>query len=106
MQQFNRIIYDISRNIRNLCFFDSHHFAAKTYRDNLNIPFFYVRGRKGGLNELSVEDEQSNNGIHITLQMRRLISDELVRSVGFLTGARGARFRDCKWMRNVATRSV
>ena len=85
--------------------FDSYHFAAKMFKENLDIATFYVRGRKGGLNEISMKNKQSNNGIHISLQMRCLISTELVKGVGFLTRANGARYRECMWKQNVSARS-
>ena len=81
---------------RNLSFFDSHHFAAKTFKEDRSIASFYVPGPSRRLSQQSMRNEQSNNGIHIPLHMRRLITSELVRSVGYLAGARCGRFRRCE----------
>ena len=84
---FNQIIFEMSRNIRNLSYFDSDRFSEKKFAENQHIKNFYV------------------DGIHVSLPMRKLITNELVASVGYLTGLQGDRYRRCEWLRNVTTRS-
>ena len=84
-------MFDLSRDIRNLIFFDSDRFTINVCRANRGTQV-YAR-------------DQSNNGIHLSVHMRRLISDELVRSVGFLSGKVGPRFGRCIWLRNVRSYS-
>ena len=80
---FNQIMFDVSNSTRNLSFFDSDNFAAKSYNENLNIPCFYAQGQKGGLTEQTMRNSQSNDGIHISLQMRRLIPLNLSEASAF-----------------------
>jgi alkylated DNA repair dioxygenase AlkB len=93
IEEFNNYMFELSRDIRNLIFFDSDRFTMKVCRVNPGTQV-YARG-----------NEQSNNGIHLSIHMRRLISDELVRSVGFLSGKAGPRFGRCNWLRNVRSYS-
>ena len=91
IEEFNNYMFDLSRDIRNLIFFDSDRFTINVCRANRGTQV-YAR-------------DQSNNGIHLSVHMRRLISDELVRSVGFLSGKVGPRFGRCIWLRNVRSYS-
>ena len=65
VELFNRMMFDFTRNSRNVSFFDSHHFSM-----NLEVPSFYIQGQKGSINEQSMRNGQSNNGIHVSLQLR------------------------------------
>ena len=107
VEEFNRIMFTVTRRLINCSFFDSHHFAGEYYKSNKNIPSFYIQGsRKEGLNTRAIVSEQSNNGIHISLHMRKIISSELVRGIGYIIGAGGFKFRECRWMRNLSTHTV
>ncbi len=92
IEQFNNTMFDVSRKLSNVSFLDSDRFARKVCKETPGIDP-YSQGARGG---------QSENGIHISLHMRRVISSELVRSVGFLSRAGGYRFRMCMWLRNVS----
>ena len=99
----NTILHNVSRQTENLYFFDSDGIMAS------RIPYmrnksFYEEGRKTSLSDGSMRDARSNNGVHITLEMRRLIISELVKGVGFMSGCRSDRFRSCNWMYNVTPR--
>ncbi len=106
IESFNQYMYKLSRDVHNLCFFDSDRFTLKCFNESRQKLFVYAVGpTRGGLSEHNMRNEQSNNGIHISLQMRRLVASELVRCVGYLSGADGARFRRCDWVRNANTHS-
>ena len=104
IEAFNKFMFNLSRDVHNLSFFDSDRFTVRVCRESPHTDV-YARGPTRGLSERSMRNEQSNNGIHLSSHMRRLISSELVRSVGFLAGAGGPRFRMCDWLRNVGPRS-
>ncbi len=89
---FNQIMFELSRDTRNLSFFDSDRFAEKKFNENKHIRSFFATDR-------------SNNGIHISLDMRKIIVSELVNSVGYLSGIRAAKFGKAQWLYNVTTRS-
>ncbi len=85
---FNNLLLNFHAAQKTSAFFDSDRFAGKCYRETPSIPSFYAQNH-------------TNNGIHISFHMRRLISSELVRCVGYLSGTGGPRFRRCEWVRNV-----
>ncbi len=89
---FNSCMYDLSRHHSNLSFFDSDRFARRVCEQTPGIDA-YAQGPKSG---------QSENGIHISLHMRRVISSEMVKSVGFLSRVGGPRFRRSDWLRNAS----
>ncbi|MCP4257803.1 MAG: alpha-ketoglutarate-dependent dioxygenase AlkB [Planctomycetes bacterium] len=91
---FNNCMFDLSRHHSNLSFFDSDRFASMVCKDSPGIDP-YAQGPRSG---------QSDNGIHISLHLRRAISSEMVKSVGYLSRADGPRFRRCDWLRNVSSR--
>ena len=49
----------------------------------------------------TMRNDQSNNGIHIALRLRRLITAELVSGVAILTGTAGVSVGHCWWIRNL-----
>ena len=102
---FNQIIFELSRDTRNLSFFDSDKFAERKFAENSHIQHFYASGPRRPGSHTSMRDHRSNDGIHVCFEMRKLITEELVASVGYLTGIQGDRFRRCPWLRNVTTRS-
>ena len=104
VKTFNSIVHDLSRFMQNLYFFDSDGILVnqKPFAGNKS---FYEGGSRSSLTDSSMRDARSNNGIHISLEMRRLIMSELVRGVGFLSGCRSEKFRSCNWMYNVTSRS-
>ena len=97
IKTFNSNMFELSRRIRNLFFFDSHGLSAA----QTGVRSFYEAGQKSSLSDVSMRNSRSNNGIHICLEMRRLIMTELVRSVGSLSGSRHEKYRNCKWLYNV-----
>ena len=103
IDMFNNSMYELSKKVDNLCFFDSDLFVMKTMNDFPDITP-YATGPRGGLSESNMRNEQSNNGIHLSHRLKRIVSSELVRAVGLLSRARGPRFRQCMWLRNVALR--
>ena len=84
---FNQIMFELTRNTRHLSYFDSDRFSERKFAENKHIQNFYV------------------DGIHVSFPMRKLITTELVASVGYLTGVQGDRYRRCEWLRNVTTHS-
>ena len=88
---FNQLMFELSRDTRNLYFFDSDRFAEKKFSENKYIRSFFATDR-------------SNNGIHISLDMRKIIVSELVNSIGYLSGVRAAKFGKAQWLYNVTTR--
>jgi hypothetical protein len=84
---FNRHMFYFAQSLRNFSFFDSDKFVQ-------SYNFRYA-------NDVYVKD----GGIHITLQVRKLITWELVNAVGYIAGCRATRFRNCEWLRCVTTRS-
>ena len=102
---FNQIIFELSRDIRNLSYFDSDRFAEIKSSESKHIQDFYATGPRRLDFDRSMRDHKSNDGIHVCFEMRKMITEELVTSVGYLTGIQGDRFRRCPWLRNVTTRS-
>lgn len=84
---FNKYMYDLSRRTPNLYFFNSDGLVAQS-----NIRRVYP-------------NHPNNNGIHVTLDVKKLVTRELVNSVGFIAGSRGARFQSCGWLCHVTNRS-
>ena len=94
---FNSLMFDFTRRVRNVCFFDSHYFTEEICHSmNQSV---YVEGR-------TMRNDQSNNGIHIALRLRRLITAELVSGVAILTGTAGVSVGHCKWIRNLDPHSA
>ena len=90
-------MFDLPRRIRNLFFFDSHGlWAAQT-----EVRSFYETSQRSSFPDVLMRNSRSNNGIHICLTMRRLITTEVVRSVGYLSGSRHEKYRNCKWLYTV-----
>lgn len=100
VELFNHYMFELSRSTRNMYYFDSHGLASRC-----SIRNFYVSGKRTDLTESDMRNVENNNGIHITLDVRKLVVRELVNSVGYLSGCRTARFRSCGWLRHVTTRS-
>lgn len=84
IDEFNVYMYNLSRDVPNLSFFDSH---ALIKRED---PF-------------RVWEQSDYNGIKLVFDVRRMVTRGLVNCVGKLTGARAARFRDCRWLCNTAS---
>ena len=100
----NQAFFDMSMHYQNLSFLDTDRLASLICkRDASIIP--YAQGPRGGLTDRSMRSEQSNNGIHLSFRLRRLLSAELVKSVGCLSGTVGSRFARCDWLKNFRTRS-
>ena len=90
-------MFDFTHRVRNVCFFDSHYFTGEIcHCMNQSV---HVEGR-------TMRNDQSNNGIHIALRLRRLITAELVSGVAILTGTAGVSVGHCKWIRNLDPRSA
>ena len=85
VNMFNRYMFELSRSTRNLFFFNSDGLVAQSDIKRIYHP--------------------NSNGIHVSLDVKKLITRELVNSVGFIAGSRGARFQRCGWLRHVTTRS-
>ncbi len=103
VNKFNSLMFTLAENTRNLYFFDSDRLM---YKSNLKQRQIYATGYlSSGLSEQNMFNSQSNNGIHISLQARRMVTWQLVNAVGYLAGCRGPRFRSCEWLRCVTTRS-
>ena len=103
IKSFNSIVHDLSRHSDNLYFFDSDGILV-SQKPFARGKSFYEGGRRSTLTESSMMDARSNNGVHISLEMRRLIISELVKGVGFLFRCRSEKFRSCNWMYNVTSR--
>ena len=87
IDHFNQFMFDFSRDLKNVSFFDSDRLAMKICKE----------GR------LSKRDVYSDgNGIHVTVQMRRPITAELVRCVRYLSGSGGPGNCRCDWLRNAS----
>ena len=82
---FNQYMFELSRSTRNMYYFDSDRLVAQC---GIRRPYL-LQGQ----------------GIHVTLDVRKLVTRELANSVGFLAGSRAARFQRCGWLRHVTTRS-
>ena len=106
---FNQILFELSRDTRNISYFDSDKFAEIKFSENKHIQDFYASGPRRSVYDrsmgMTMRDHKSNDGIHVCFEMRKLITEELVSSVGYLSGLQGDRFRRCPWLRNVTTRS-
>ena len=85
---FNDYMYDLSRRLPNLSFFDSH----RMIMDN-NPDIVWDRSERG-------------NGVHLCYNVRRMIVRGLVDAVGYLTKSHSPRFRTCRWLRNADNRST
>ena len=94
-------MFELSRNTRNLYYFNSDRLVAGS-----KIKDVYVSGKKYNLAESNMKHVDSNNGVHVALEVRKLIVRELVNSVGYLAGCRAPRFRGCGWLHHVTTRSA
>ena len=100
---FNRLIFDLAQNVRNLSFFDSDQLVAKCGLSSAQI--YAQSNKKFELNDFrSMRDGKTDNGIHVSLQTRKMVSRELVNAVGYISGCRGDRFRSCEWLRCATTR--
>lgn len=97
---FNNYMFELSRSVRNMYYFDSHNLVSRS-----NIRNVYASGARTDLAESDMRTTEGNNGVHVTLEVRRLVVRELVNSVGYLAGCRTIRFRSCEWLHNVTTRS-
>ena len=84
IKSFNRYMFDLSRNTRNIYYFDSDRLVAQC-----GIKRIY----------------SDSNGIHVSLDVRKLVARELVNSVGWINGSRAPRFQSCGWLRNMTARS-
>ena len=103
VNKFNSFMFSLAEKTRNLSFFDSDRLI---YRSDLRQRQIFVSSDlKSGLSEQTMFNSQSNNGIHISFQARKMVTWQLVNAVGYLSGCRGARFRNCDWLRGVTTRS-
>ena len=89
---FNSLMFDLTRRVRNVYFFDSHYFTEEIC-DSMNQSVNVERS--------AMRNDQSNNGIHIALRLRRLITAELVSGVAILTGTAGVSVGHCRWIRNL-----
>ena len=100
---FNKLVFEIAQNTRNFSFFDSDQLVAKSGLTNSQI---YARNsRTFDLSDSrSMHDGKTDNGIHVSLQIRKMVTRELVNAVGSISGCRGDRFRSCEWLRCVTTR--
>ena len=47
---------------------------------------------------------RSNNGVHISLDLRKLITTEMVNILGWLASVKSDRFRGPGWLRNVTVK--
>ena len=104
VKRFNSEMFGLAKNIRNLSFFDSHGLLLELPPLSGNR-CFYESGNRSRLTDKSMRDSQSNNGIHICLQIRKLVMGELVKSVGYLTGSRPDKFRNSGWLYHAATQT-
>ena len=83
--RFNQIMQDLARDIPNLYNFDSHGLICREVHPD------------------RVWDRQDRNGIHLVLDVRRLVTRELVNCVGRLTGSHLPHHRNCAWLYYVHT---
>ena len=97
-------MFDFTRDARNVFFFDSDSLAKKVgeaHQRGANralVPDMYLTGPKGN-------GPRSNNGVHISPDLRRLITTELVNSIGWLASVKSERFRGPGWLCNVTVKS-
>ena len=75
---FNYYMANFCRDIRNMNYFDSHNLLGQS-------------------NIRRVWDPKDKNGIHITLDARKLVTRELVNCVSSISGSPYTRIRNCKW---------
>ena len=101
IRTFNDNMYRLAQNITNLSYFDSHGILLRESSINCNRNF-YETGNRSDLTERAMKNSKSNNGIHICLEIRKLIATELVKCVGYLAGCRSEKFRNCHWLYHVA----
>ena len=103
VRQFNAHMYELSNVFRNLCFFDSDKLVDTS---GLSLKDIFISGRdRAGLTERSMMDSQSNDGIHITLRCRKMVTEQMANAVGNLASWKGTRFQQgCEWLYNVTTR--
>ena len=86
IDQFNVYVYDLSKSIPNLTFFDSHA-LIKDYSERGSGP---------------VWSRSDRNGIKFDVSVLKMVTWELVNSVGYLAGSHAPRFRSCRWLYNTA----
>ena len=87
IDQFNHYMYELACDIPNLFYFDSHNLLRLS---NIQKRVWLSSG----------------NGIHITLDAKKLVARELVNAAGALSGARAPRFCSSRWLRGVPPRRV
>jgi len=87
LTSFNNTMFELSLNVPNLYYFDSHGLISREFR----------RSRRDDVYEIG------GNGIHLSLAVRKLVSRELMSALGALCGARGDRFRPSEWLHNAAS---
>ena len=106
INEFNKLMFYMCQNTRNLSFFDSDRLLMSS---GLTVRQIYAGGdgrRYDPSHSVSsMQDGKTNNGVHVTLQVRKMVMRELVNAVGYIAGCRVARFRSCEWLRCVTTRS-
>ncbi len=83
--KFNRIMQDLARDIPNLYYYDSHGLICREVHPDW------------------VWDRHDRNGIHFTLDVRRLVTRELVNCVGRLSNSHLLHHRNCEWLYFVPT---
>ncbi len=83
VKRFNDIMFYLARDIPNLFYFDSHGLIC-----NFVHPDF-------------VWDRNDRNGIHLVLDVRRLVTRELVNCIGRLEGSHVPHHRNCEWLYHV-----
>ena len=86
IEQFNDFMYDLSVSIPNLTFFDSHALIRNYSKYD------------GG----PVWSRSDRNGIKFDVSVLKMVTRELVNSVGYLAGSHDPRFRSCRWLYNTA----
>ena len=87
IDQFNMIMYDLSRNVPNLVFFDSHALILNMVENEPSAP---------------VWSRIDSNGIKFDLGVLKMVTRELVNTIGYLSGSHDPRFRSCRWLYNTA----
>ena len=86
---FNHHMYELSRRVPNLSFFDSHQMIK-----SVNPDIVWERS------------ERSDNGIHLCFNVRKMIVRGMVDAVGKLTRSQSPRFREFRWLLNADSHSL
>ena len=76
---FNYHMRNFCRNVSNIYYFDSHSLLGQSNIQRVWNPY-------------------DNNGIHITLDARKLVTRELVNCVRSISGSPYTRIRSCRWL--------